>query len=222
MIKVIFFDAVGTLIHLPGGVGHHYGEVARRHGLDLNEADLTRAFRLAWKEMPPRPATHFPRPDDDKGWWRDLVNRVLEICGAADHGCDGYFEELYARFAKPGVWELYPESRKVLERLAETYTLGIISNFDGRLRTVLDHLGVTPFFESIVISSEAGADKPDAFIFEKALQSVSAKPHEALHVGDDAVHDLQGAKAAGMHAFHLVRPEGSLRDLFAHLQTPGS
>jgi putative hydrolase of the HAD superfamily len=68
MLKSIFFDAAGTLIHLPKGVGYHYAIVGKSVGLQLDEYALGASFISAWKQMPPRPATGEPREDDDKGW----------------------------------------------------------------------------------------------------------------------------------------------------------
>jgi putative hydrolase of the HAD superfamily len=213
-VRIIFFDAAGTLFHLPRGVGWHYREVARRHGRELDVDGLDAAFRAAWKRMPAPPATGAPRPDDDKGWWRELVGMVLDQCGA-DSGFDrgAYFEEVYAEFTKPGIWELYPEVPEVLERLRRNCRLAVISNFDGRLRPILDTLGIAPFFEHVTVSSEAGADKPDARIFQSALRACGAAPTEALHAGDDPVCDWEGAAAAGLHVFRLDRPRNSLRAL---------
>ena len=78
MFKTIFFDAAGTLFHLPQGVGYHYALVGTRLGLELNATALDRAFAISWKQMPARPAIDGPRDDDDKGWWRDLVNQVID------------------------------------------------------------------------------------------------------------------------------------------------
>lgn len=216
--KVIFFDAAGTLFHLPRGVGWHYRDVASRHGWTLEEADLRLAFGAVWSAMPCRSPSRAPRSDDDKGWWRELVERVLDQCGAPPGGGDGvrdaYFEELYAEFTKPGVWALFPEVREVLTALQSRCRFGLISNFDGRLRPILDQLGLAQFhFDPLIISSEVGADKPDSWIFEQALDRAGAKPDEALHVGDDPVRDWQGASAVGLRVFELRRPENSLRGL---------
>ncbi len=62
-----------------------------------------------------------------------------------------------------------------------------------------------------------GADKPDPFIFQRALELTNATAHESLHVGDDPVRDWQGAAAAGLRVFELERPRRSLRDLLATL-----
>ena len=215
MIGVIFFDAAGTLFHLPRGVGQHYREVALRHGCDLGDGELQAAFSAAWKTMPPRAATRAARADDDRGWWREIVGRVLERCGVAAGALDrgAYFAELYEEFRQPGVWELFPEVRTVLEKLRPHYRLGIISNFDGRLRAILRHLEIAAHFEPVVISSEVGADKPDRWIFQHALELAGVPPHAALHVGDDPLRDWAAAEAAGLHSFHLARPANSLRDL---------
>jgi len=51
MIKAIFFDAAGTLFHLPLGVGYHYALVGEEIGLKLDAAQLDRAFVKAWNSM---------------------------------------------------------------------------------------------------------------------------------------------------------------------------
>jgi putative hydrolase of the HAD superfamily len=106
----------------------------------------------------------------------------------------------------------------VLSGLTNRYRLGVISNFDGRLRPILASLGLAGFFDPLVISSEVGADKPDGWIFQQALDLADTPATEALHIGDDPRSDWQGAAAAGLHTFHLHRPENSLHDLAAALE----
>ena len=215
LIKTIFFDAAGTLIYLPKSVGHHYAFVAQRIGLRLDAGALDTAFGRCWKEMPSRPAIDGPREDDDKGWWRELVKRVLDQV-APDVGeldRDAYFEAVYGHFAEAGVWELYPEVLEVLEALHQGFQLAVISNFDGRLRVILEHLGVSRFFAHVFLSSELGADKPDPRIYRRALELSGARPNETLHVGDDPERDWEGAVAAGLSIFQLERSRNNLRDL---------
>lgn len=213
MIEVVFFDAMGTLMYLPQSVGHHYGAVAARHGLRAGEQALDRAFRAAWKQMPARPGTKTPRPDDDKGWWRDLVGRVFEIAAPGWTISAECFEDIYAHFTRPGVWQLYPETAGVLAELKKKHRLGVISNFDGRLRVILDQLGVLGMFEKVIISSEAGADKPSPHIFEHALAVMNVRPGNALHAGDDPVHDWAAGAAVGIRVYKLERPKNSLSGL---------
>ncbi len=220
-LRVIFFDATGTLIGLPRGVAYHYAQVAHRFGWEAPPQDLDRAFRTAWSTMPAPKVTRLPRSDDDKGWWRRLVGRVLDAMPGAvpqRFDRDRYFEDLYAEFGRPGVWDVFPETRTILARLSGEYRLAIISNFDRRLLLVLDELGIRSLFNPIVISSEVGADKPDPWIFQEALRLAGVRAVEAMHVGDEPKADWEGAAAAGMHVFRLKRPENSLEDLIRYLQ----
>ncbi|MEO6872687.1 MAG: HAD-IA family hydrolase [Chthoniobacterales bacterium] len=213
--KAIFFDAAGTLIHLAKPAGEHYALVARRQGLILDAGQLDEAFHEVWKAMPPRPATGAPRPDDDKGWWRELVERVLDRLSTrvAPLDRDNFFEAAYGHFAEAGVWELFPEVEEVLEKLAPRYELDVISNFDGRLRMIFEHLGVTKYFRHLFLSSEVGADKPDPQIYRRALELSGYSAGETMHVGDDPERDWAGAAAAGLQVFRLDRPRNTLRDL---------
>lgn len=215
MIKAVFFDASETLIHLPRGVAFHYADVARQHGIILQESEIAAAFRTVWKSRPARAVLAGPRPDDDKGWWRELVAEVLTRCQVtlAPEELAELFEDLYRHFAQPGVWALYPEVLPILEKMRGQFQLGVISNFDARLHVILADLGLAPYFDVIVVSSETGADKPHPQIFQRALTSLQVAPLEALHVGDDPLHDWQGATDAGLHFFPLQRRENSLLDL---------
>lgn len=215
MLKVIFFDAAGTLIRLTKSVGEHYALVATRQGLSLEPGRLDDAFGRVWREMPPRPATGAPRPDDDKGWWRELVDRVLDQVDAqmAPEDQATFFEAAYGHFAAAGVWELFPEVIEVLEALAPRYQLAVISNFDVRLRLILRHLAIARFFRHLFISSELGADKPEPLIYRRALELSGCAAEEALHVGDDPERDWKAAAAAGLRVFRLDRPHNSLRGL---------
>jgi putative hydrolase of the HAD superfamily len=86
--------------------------------------------------------------------------------------------------------------------------LGIISNFDSRLYRVLEALQLADFFQSITLSSEAGAAKPSPSIFTTALQKHRCDPSQAWHLGDSEGDDVAGAKAAGLRGIWLKRPNG--------------
>jgi putative hydrolase of the HAD superfamily len=218
-LKAIFFDAVGTLFYLTRTVGDHYALVGSEVGLTLDARQLDRAFYLAWKQMPRRTAIDGPRPNDDKDWWRELVNLVLDQIAPSlsEFDRDNFFEIAYEHFAEAGVWELYPEVVGVLEKLQSRFQLAVISNFDGRLRFILGHLGISKYFAHVFVSSEIGADKPDPEIFRPALKLMNLKPSEVLHVGDDHERDWKAASEAGLSIFRLDRQKNSLHDLLKFL-----
>ena len=158
-----------------------------------------------------------PRVDDDRGWWRSLVDDVLGRLEARPANPGELFADLWSEFARPGVWELYPEVKPVLAKVANRFRLGVLSNFDSRLHTILADLGISHFFEHVVVSSEVGAEKPSPRMFADALDRFDALPHEALHVGDEPEADWRGAASAGLRVFELKRPENSLKDLLANV-----
>src|SRR5438128_6265453 len=165
--------------------------------------------------MPARPAIDGPRPDDDKGWWRQLVDLVLDqVAPSLDEiDRDNFFEIAYEHFAEASVWQLYPEVAKVLPQLRPRFQLAVVSNFDGRLRFILEHLGISKYFAHVFVSSELGADKPDPELFRRAVKFIDLKPNEVLHVGDDSERDWKAASEAGLSIFRLDRQKNSLRDL---------
>jgi len=215
MIRAILFDAAGTLFFLTKTVGDHYAYVGREVGLDLDTQKLERAFHTAWKQMPQRPAIDGPRQNDDKDWWRELVGRVFDQVAPAlsEFDRDIFFEVAYEHFAEAGVWELYPEVPEALHKFRLRFQLAVISNFDGRLRFILQHLGISNYFSYIFISSELGADKPDPEIFRRLINVMHLDANDVLHVGDDPERDWKAAAAAGLSVFRLDRPKNSLRDL---------
>ena len=220
MIKAIFFDAVGTLFYLTKTVGDHYALVGNEVGLKLDAPKLDRAFYSAWENMPGRAAIDGPREDDDKGWWRELVDRLLEEAAPdlSELDRDNFFEVAYEHFAEAGVWEIYPDVVGVLEKLRPRFQLAVVSNFDGRLRFVLEQLGISKYFTQVFVSSELGADKPDPEIFQRALQLMTMLPPEVMHVGDDPERDWQSATTVGLSIFQLDRQKNSLRDLLPILR----
>jgi putative hydrolase of the HAD superfamily len=215
--EVIFFDAAGTLIRLERPVGWHYAEVARKHGLKADEERMESAFREVWKARPFRPASPGARKEDDRPWWREFALDVLRTAapsaGKIDE--DAWFEELYVHFAEPGVWVLYDDAMRCLNHLAGRFRLAVISNFDQRLRLVLEELGVAARFEQIFISSEIGCEKPHPEIFRRALDVMDVEAGRCLHVGDDPERDWAGAAAAGIAVFQVRRPDVTLDHLTA-------
>jgi putative hydrolase of the HAD superfamily len=91
------------------------------------------------------------------------------------------------------------EAEGALSRLIKSgLRLGVISNFDHRLYTILDGLGLRHFFPTVTISSEAGYAKPRREIFELALACNRVSAAEAIHVGDSPHMDFEAAAAAGI------------------------
>jgi len=199
--KAIFFDAAGTLFTVNGSVGEIYARLAQEHGKDVAVSDLEAGFRRCFADAPPMA---FPGASPErilileKQWWRDIVHDVFAPLGPFPRFND-YFEALFAYFARTEAWRLYPETFATLTALADRgFPLGVISNFDSRLFGLLDGFELTRFFDPIVISTHAGAAKPEGAIFTQALARHGFCPEDTCHVGDSLHADIAGAWGAGM------------------------
>ena len=206
--KTIFFDAAGTLIRPVRPIGQSYSLAAARYGMNVSPAEIAERFHICFSSAPPLAFPNAPSEDIkvlEYAWWKDLVRRVFEPYGRFAR-FDEYFAELFEYFGKADSWSLFPEAPEALSALKRRgLTLAVISNFDSRLFDILGGLGVSPSFESIVISSRAGHAKPAPEIFRRALALHGAKAEEAIHIGDSLDKDATGARNAGLTGVLLDR-----------------
>ena len=211
-IKAVFFDAAGTLIKPARSVGESYAAIAAKHGKEVSSTNITERFRTCF-DAAPRLA--FPGATEDtvaaleRDWWKSLVAQVFEPWSPFVR-FEEYFAELFAYFASPNAWTLYPEVLETLTSLKERgLILDVISNFDSRLVRILDGLGAGAQFENIFVSSRVGYAKPDGRIFNAALSCHGLAPAQALHVGDSEINDLSGANQAGLKGILVERGKTS-------------
>lgn len=210
-VKAVFFDAVGTLFDVQGSVGEVYLHYAKKYGVEHSqdkESAVNQAFKDVFQKMPP-PIFSVQSPEKlkqcERLWWFDVVHAVFYRVGMFE-GFDDYFDEVFAAFELPRHWHIFRETVEVLTRLKDMgFELGIISNFDTRFFSIIRALELNQFFDSVTLSSLAGAAKPSPRIFQYALDQHCLLPQEAVHVGDHEQEDFGGAQGAGLHAFHLNR-----------------
>lgn len=214
-LKVIFLDAVGTLFGVKGSVGEVYSRLAQRFGVEVSAQLLNQAFVQSFRAAPPPvfPGTEQQEiPEREFEWWRIVALNTFQQVGVFDQFTDfsAFFAELYTHFATSEPWFIYPDVRPALEKWRRLgIELGVLSNFDSRLYSVLQALELSEFFTSITISTEVGAAKPDAQIFAVGLQKHNCPAEAAWHIGDSWKEDCQGATAAGLFAVWLKRTEGA-------------
>jgi putative hydrolase of the HAD superfamily len=116
------------------------------------------------------------------------------------------FGALYSHFATAAPWRVFDDVAACLRELKRRgLKLGIISNWDDRLRPLLRELQLDNYFDSIVVSGPGGAQKPDPKIFQAAAAQLKTQPEAILHIGDSASEDVAGARAAGLRAHLLTR-----------------
>src|SRR6185436_14027056 len=148
----VTFDVGGTLIQPWPSVGHVYSRVAERHGYqNLPAAELNRRFSSAWAAK--GTFSHSRRE------WQKLVNETFRGLIPAS---EELFEDLYKRFGTRAAWRVFDDVPSVLDQLrARGFKLGIVSNWDERLRPLLNDVELSRYFDAFAISIEVGAAKPD-------------------------------------------------------------
>ena len=85
------------------------------------------------------------------------------------------------------------------------YRIGVLSNLRRDMDQLCERVGLSPYLDFCISAADAGAEKPHAPIFLAALEQMSAKPDETVHVGDQYNSDILGARAVGMHSVLLDR-----------------
>ncbi len=214
-IRGVLFDAGNTLLRVRGSVGRVYAEVARRHGVAVDEEALEEQFRRAFqsrKEGFLHGVARPHSPERERAWWRALVRDVFGAAGslgAFGDRFEAFFDELYRTFEGPGRWRVFPDVFPCLDGLAARgVPAAVVSNWDSRLHPVLAGLGLAERFRFVLTSAEFGAEKPHPAIFREGAARLGLEPAEVLHVGDLVRDDWLGALGAGLQAV-LVDREGT-------------
>lgn len=89
---------------------------------------------------------------------------------------------------------LLPYSIEILDYLKPNYGLHIITNgFNESQSRKMEASGLTPYFDLVITSETTGHKKPDAKIFQYAMDQLSAKPEQVIMIGDNPNSDILGA-----------------------------
>jgi len=95
----------------------------------------------------------------------------------------------------------YPDTLKTLEKLKKEFKLGLVTNaFPLSFKVLETKFKIRKFFNTLIISYEAGLLKPDYKMFELALKNLKCKKEEALMVGDNLEDDVKAARKFGINS----------------------
>ena len=200
----VFLDVDGTLLRVDLDVAGYVEDLApysRNGGLTVEKAK-----RPVWESMR-RHIKENVRHRTEK----DLANFRLRNARttARELGIEAPQDVLMRVADRRISFNPYPESAQVLRTLKgmgpELY---VVSNWDIQLVRVLDDLGWTPYFDGVVVSAVLGVEKPAPDIFEEALRLAGVDRKKVLHVGNDPLTDVRGAREAGIATVFVARQKG--------------
>jgi putative hydrolase of the HAD superfamily len=199
-ICVVVFDAVGTLITPDPPASVAYFLAGKRYGSRRTEPEIARRFRASLASPRAEDAEAYRTSEkDERRFWKDVVHRVLD--DLAEPARDACFEELFAHFAQPQAWRVYPDVAPALRELARReVSFAVASNFDARLHSVWAGHRDLSVIDRRFVSSEIGWRKPDRRFFAAVCDALGTEPGEMLYVGDEPESDIAAAKAAGWKA----------------------
>ncbi len=176
--------------------------VLRREGMSLNDKDFLKRYFEEDKLYRKRLKETLRESSLD-----DLVNSALSACGCEPRRAAGIVRKAvdFGLATRRARW--FPNAKRTLVKLREKgYKLGLISNTHWRISDNL-RKEFKRFFDVITLSYEHGFAKPHPSIFITTLNRLTASANQCLHVGDDPMADIQGAKSIGMLTVFIKRKE---------------
>jgi putative hydrolase of the HAD superfamily len=173
------------------------GQLEIRFG--LTEEELLRAYRTT---RPARSVGAFGSAEGD-------LSAILEAGGITpEPGLVLELAEETAAFLRNGV-HLWEDSIPTIRALrARGVRTAVVSNCDHFTGPVVEALGLVEEADAVVLSFAAGVAKPDAGIYEAALERLDVRPEEAVFV-DDQRRYCDGAAAVGIGTVLIRRPEAT-------------
>lgn len=203
-IKGVFFDLVGTLIYVKSSVGEVYSLAAREYNIESDPKILNKNFIEEFSRLKQPNGNEY----DEKEYWSKIVfNTFLKSGYDISPYFDKIFNFLYTEFSKESSWSIYPDAIHTLEKL-QTFSdiiIGLISNFDNRLLTILSDLNLKQYFHTISYSGKTGYSKPDPRAFLIPLSEKALLAEEVIYVGDSLQNDYLPASELGLTALLIDR-----------------
>ena len=210
-IRAVLYDAVGTLIELSQPVGETYARIALAYGVDLPAWRIEGAFRRILAGSQPRVFPDAHEHDEteelERRWWFGVVRATFRAADqtARFEDFDAFFDALFTHYATGAAWSPRPGACELVAEVRRRELLqGVVSNFDYRLTTLLEELGIAEFLGTITLPGSHGCEKPDPQLFWAALSDLGVSAAASVYVGDDRERDLAGARAAGMLALDVA------------------
>jgi len=202
MVKAVLFDFYNTLAETTNW-GPSWEELVIELGYEL-PADVRERW---WNDGidGTEHDEHSISRDHYVAWQQSRVRSMLGECGVPSAAQDVFIERVRDIGAHSRI-DAYEEVGDVLRELrARGVALAICSNWDWDLHEAVESAKLTGAVDVVVSSAWVGARKPHRRIYAHTLERLGVAPQDALFVGDTWACDVDGPRAAGMHAIYLRR-----------------
>ncbi|MBF0140832.1 MAG: HAD family hydrolase [Magnetococcales bacterium] len=218
IVKGIVFDINGTLSDIHTNEWHDdvyrvVGNLLSYQGIVLDPSVVKDLYFRIMKEQRAAIGEHHPE-FDAIGIFREIVTQH-----ATDFTRDlpaGKFEQLPRflaeayRAASRFRLQLYPGVKDTIRQLHPNYHLAVVT--DGQTAYAIPELnavGLSGYFDPIIVSGDFGYRKPDERLFTAALSAMKLPSEEVVFVGNDRFRDVHGAQKVGMKTVFFKSHHGT-------------
>jgi putative hydrolase of the HAD superfamily len=200
-IKAIGFDLFNTLLTVDGQtVDEAVSRLIQsllRSSFAINKDSFKQAYReaaLRFMEV----ARLNGKETHNRFWISAALKRHGYVVNPDEPRITAAVDAYFSAF--PSRCQLIPGTLEILRALKGQYRLGLLSNFTHppAARIIIDWLGLTHFFDVVLISGELGYRKPHPLVFRQLIEHLGVRKDQILYIGDDPEPDIIGAGQAGL------------------------
>lgn len=221
--KAVIFDYIGTLVNCKGYTMEASKEnlysALISEGLNFSKTNFLEAYDLAHEKYR---IIRFEqlREITNAVWVAEALSNLGFKVNADDYRIKRALNVFFKAYVD--TFELRDCAKKLLKQAQRKCKVGLISNFTHApvIYSSLRLLGISTFFNSVVVSNEVGWRKPSSHIFQNALNRLQIKAEEAVYIGDSPIEDIKGAKQAGLKTIFVPSQFNTLKDLVKSRQKP--
>ncbi len=215
MIKAITFYLYGTLAGFSPSRYEIQSKAAAKFGLHLTEDHVQRGYFKADEFMSKQNATIPIRSmtsQEKLNFFAEYEKLILSEADPdinLDKSLDVWLETQKMSYKLT----VFDDVRPVLKTLKDQgFVLAVITNMNTTGYKILAELDLIVQIDFAITSLEAKAEKPDKRIFEMAFKKAKCEPEENIHVGDQILSDIIGAKLVGTN--YILIDRYSLNETF--------
>jgi putative hydrolase of the HAD superfamily len=217
-IRALIFDVNGTLIDIETDEGleeiyRAIGHFLTYQGIFLHRGEVRDLYFQIMQQQRAKSTEMFAEWDAVEVWREFLHNMASDYTRSLPpekrEQLPLFLAELHRGIARKRL-RLYPQVQETLDQLCSHYSMAVVSDAQSAYAVPeLRAVGLLKYFDSIIVSGDYGYRKPDARLFQKALDALQVRPEQALFLGNDLYHDIFGAQQLGMKAIFVSSNQGN-------------
>jgi FMN phosphatase YigB (HAD superfamily) len=197
--RAVLFDAGETLVHPAPSFPQLFSSILHQGGYERGPDDVAAASKVVterFSEAARNDELWTTSPERSRAFWLDVYDSMLAALDVP--GGNGMRESLYRGFTDIGNYTLFDDVRPTLASLDPDAILGVVSNFEPWLVDLLQALDIADQLPVRAISGIEGVEKPDARLYEIALERAGVDASATVFVGDNPEFDFSPPAALGM------------------------